>query len=172
MKIWKMKVFQIGQSIAHFAQWKPLILKIPFKIKSTGRPPRLLRFRGRFRGHLGQNFKIIYFLSLFTIEFLSFWVSRSFDLGNLGVLRKSPVNIFNDHIFEISGFHWSKCTIKCAICLILISKSAQARCECLFCMLKYSKIILWFSQIGFEKTLMALHTFQYHFYVKNANQSP
>ena len=50
---------QIRQSIAHFDQSKPLILKIPFKIKSTGRPPRLLRFRGRFRGHRGQNFKII-----------------------------------------------------------------------------------------------------------------
>ena len=57
------------------------------------------------------------------------WVSRLFDLGDLGVLRKSPVNIFNDYIFEISGFHWSKCTIECAICLTLISKSTQARCE-------------------------------------------
>ena len=31
-----------------------------FKLKSNGQPPRLLRFRGRFRGHRGQNFKIIY----------------------------------------------------------------------------------------------------------------
>ena len=38
------------------------------------------------------------------------------------------MNIFNDYIFEISLFHWSKCTIECAICLNLISKSAQARC--------------------------------------------
>ena len=47
---------------------------------------------------------------------------------NLGVLTKSPVNIFNDYIFEIIGFHWSKCNVECAICLTLISKSAQARC--------------------------------------------
>ena len=57
-----------------------------------------------------------------------FWFSRSFDLGNLAVLEKSPVNIFNNYIFGISLFHWSKCTIECAICLNLISKSAQARC--------------------------------------------
>ena len=57
-----------------------------------------------------------------------FWISRSFDLGDLGVLEKSPVNIFNDIIFEISLFNWSKCTIECAIRLTLILKSAQARC--------------------------------------------
>ena len=59
---------------------------------------------------------------------MSFWVSRSFDLGNLGVLEKSWGNIFNDYIFEISRFHWSKCTVDCAIYSILILKSAQARC--------------------------------------------
>ena len=61
------------------------------------------------------------------IEFLSFWISRLFDLGNLGVLEKSPVNTFNDYIFDISLFHWSKCTIECAIYSILILNSAQAR---------------------------------------------
>ena len=54
--------------------------------------------------------------------------SRSFELGDLGVLKKSLVNIFNDYIFEISLFHWSKCTIECDIRLTLISKSAQVRC--------------------------------------------
>ena len=54
---------------------------------------------------------------------------RSFDLGNIGVLRKSWGNIFNDCIFEISGFHWSKRNVECPIYLILISNSAQARCE-------------------------------------------
>ena len=63
------------------------------------------------------------FLSFFKIEFSSFWILRSFDLGDLG-----SVDIFNDYIFEISLFNWSKCAIECAICLSLISKSAQARC--------------------------------------------
>ena len=58
-----------------------------------------------------------------------FRVSRLFDLGDLGVLEKSWGNIFNDYIFEISRFHWSKCTVECAIYSILILKSAQARCE-------------------------------------------
>ena len=39
------------------------------------------------------------------------------------------MNIFNDYIFEISGFHWSKYTVGCAIHLTLILKSAQARCD-------------------------------------------
>ena len=38
------------------------------------------------------------------------------------------MNIFNDYIFEISGFHWSKCTVECAIRLTLIFKFAQAKC--------------------------------------------
>ena len=42
--------------------------------------------------------------------------------------RRTWGNIFNDYIFEISGFHWPKCTVECAICLTLILKSAQARC--------------------------------------------
>ena len=52
---------------------------------------------------------------------------------DFGVFEKSPVNIFNDYIFEISLFHWSKCTIERAICLILIIKSTQARCEVAGC---------------------------------------
>ena len=63
----------------------------------------------------------------FDIEFLSFWISRSFDLGDLGDLKKCPRNVFKNYIFEISAFHWSKCTIVWAIRLNLISKSAQAR---------------------------------------------
>ena len=76
--------------------------------------------RPKFQNHL--------VLLLFIIEFSSFGISRSFDLCDLGVLKKSPVNIFNDYIFEICLFHWSKCTMECAICLTLILKSAQARC--------------------------------------------
>ena len=44
-------------------------------------------------------------------------------------LEKSWGNIFNDYIFEITGFHWSKWTVECALCFTLILKSAQARCE-------------------------------------------
>ena len=109
--------------------WILKIWKMPFKLKSNGRPPRLLRFRGRFRGHQGQNFENHLVFITFHYSIFSFWVSRSFDLGDLGVHEKSPVNIFNDYIFEISLFHWSKCTIECTIRLTLILKSAQARCD-------------------------------------------
>ena len=63
----------------------------------------------------------------FDLEFSSFWVSRLFDLGDLGDLKKSPVNVFKNYIFEIIGFYWSKCNVECAIRLTLISKSAKAR---------------------------------------------
>ena len=63
----------------------------------------------------------------FDLEFSLFWVSRLFDLGDLGDLEKSPVNVFKNYIFEIGGFHGSKCTIECAIYSILILISAQAR---------------------------------------------
>ena len=39
----------------------------------------------------------------FHLEFSSFWISRSFDLGDLGVLRMGPVNVFKNYIFEIRG---------------------------------------------------------------------
>ena len=121
-----MKVFQIRQSIAHFDLWKQLISQILFKKNSTGRKLRLLRSFSRSPRPKFQNHLI--FIT-FCDRISSFWISRSFDLGDLCVLKKSPVNIFNDYIFEISLFHWSKCTIECAIRLTLILKSAQARCD-------------------------------------------
>ena len=62
--------------------------------------------------------------------FSSFRVSRLFDLSDLGFLEKSWGNIFNNCIFEIGKFHWSKCTVECAIYSIMILKSTQARCAC------------------------------------------
>ena len=52
-------------------------------------------------------------------------------LGDLVVLEKSWGNIFNDYIFEISRFHWSKCTVECAIYSILNLKSLHtSSCWC------------------------------------------
>ena len=45
-------------------------------------------------------------------------------------------------------FHWSKCTVECAICLTLILKSAQARCEP-FC----RPIFLWHAVLSRTKNL-------------------
>jgi hypothetical protein len=52
-----MKVFQIRQSFRSVEATDFKIQKCNLK-KSTGRILRLLRFRGCFRGHRGQNFKI------------------------------------------------------------------------------------------------------------------
>ena len=43
--------------------------------------------------------------------------------------RKSPGNVFKDYIFDINRLHWSKCTVEWIICLALILKSVQARCD-------------------------------------------
>ena len=51
-----------------------------------------------------------------------------FEKACRSLYRKSWGNLFNDYIFEISGFRCLKCTVVCAICLTLILKSAQTRC--------------------------------------------
>ena len=50
------------------------------------------------------NFGFHLVVSSFHLEFLSFWVSRSFDLGDLGVLRMGSGDFFKNYIFEISTF--------------------------------------------------------------------
>ena len=50
------------------------------------------------------NFGFHLVFTSFHLEFSSFWISRSFDLGDLGVLRMGPVNVFKNYIFEISAF--------------------------------------------------------------------
>ena len=90
-------------------------------------PSEVVEVKRSFSRSPRPNFGFHLVFTSFRLEFLSFWISRSFDLGDLGVLRMGPVNVFKNYIFEISGFYWSKCTEECAICLALISKSAQAR---------------------------------------------
>ena len=43
-------------------------------------------------------------LTNFHLEFLSFWISRSFDLGDIGVLKMGRGNFFRNNNFEISAF--------------------------------------------------------------------
>ena len=54
------------------------------------------------------NFGFHLVLTGFDLEFSLFWVSRSFDLSNLGDLRRGPVNFFKNYIFEISAFQWKR----------------------------------------------------------------
>ena len=39
---------------------------------------------------------------------MSFWISRSFDLGDLDVLRMDQAKFFKNYIFEISAFKGKK----------------------------------------------------------------
>ena len=55
-----------------------------------------------FRGPWGQE--VIF--TGFYLEFLSFWISRLFDLSDLGNLRWGSGTFFKNYIFEISAFQW------------------------------------------------------------------
>ena len=70
--------------------------------------------------------------------YIAFWSVEPTDFKNVIVENIPPAlslfwpaclwgSIFNDCIFEISGFHWLKCNVECSICLTLIFKSSQAR---------------------------------------------
>ena len=50
------------------------------------------------------NFGFHLVFTSFHLEFSSFWISRSFDLGDLGVLRMGPVNVFKNNIFDFTDF--------------------------------------------------------------------
>ena len=50
------------------------------------------------------NFGFHLSLMGFHLEFSLFWVSRSFDLSDLGDLRRGSGNFFKNYIFEISAF--------------------------------------------------------------------
>ena len=102
-------------------------LKNVFFRKIHWAPSEVVEVKRPFSRSRRPNFGFYLFLMSFDLEFSLFWVSRLFDLGDLGDLKKSPVNVFKNYIFEISGFYWSKYTVECAIRLTLISKSAQAR---------------------------------------------
>ena len=76
LKIWKMKVFRIRQSIAHFDQWKPMISKINVmrnKIHLLDfEPAEVMR---PFLRSPSQTFKIIW-LQEFSLKFLLFFFNR------------------------------------------------------------------------------------------------
>ena len=46
------------------------------------------------------NFGYHLVLTGFDLEFSSFWVTRSFDLSNLGNLRGGPVNFFKNYVLK------------------------------------------------------------------------
>ena len=87
---------------------------------------------------------------IFIKEFLSFLFSMTFQKAWLSLQRKSPVNIFNHYIFEISGFHWSKWTVECAICLTLILKFARR---------DMYQVLFWFKQSPYAKYYVIKHLF-------------
>ena len=64
-----------------------------------------------FSRSLRPNFGFHLVLTGFDLEFSSFWVSRSFDLSDLGDLRRGSVNFFKNYIFEISASSWEKWAI-------------------------------------------------------------
>ena len=67
-------------------------------------PSEILEVKRPFSRSWRKNFGFHLFLMSFHLEFSPFWVSRLFDLSDLGDLRRGPVNVFKNYIFEISAF--------------------------------------------------------------------
>ena len=93
---------------------------------------------GKLKGTLMSNPPILeirgFYWSKWAIDCL-IWKTYIFQIFNIQPPRlltnlkneSFPNKTINDYIFEISLFHWSKCTIECAIYSILILNSDQAR---------------------------------------------
>ena len=67
-------------------------------------PSEILAVKRPFSRSRMPNFEFHLFLMAFHLEFSLFWVSRLFDLSNLGDLRRGSGNFFKNYIFEISAF--------------------------------------------------------------------
>ena len=89
-----------------FSTWCTVFKNVIFE-KIHNAPSEVAEVTWSFSRSLRPNFGFHLAFTSFHLEFLSFWVSRLFDLRDLGDLRKSPGNIFKNYIFEISGFHLS-----------------------------------------------------------------
>ena len=66
-------------------------------------PSEVAEVKRSFSRSPRPNFGFHLVLTGFDLEFSLFWVSRSFDLSDLGDLRRGPVNFLKNYIFEISA---------------------------------------------------------------------
>ena len=79
--------------------------------KNHWAPSEVAEVKRSFSRSPRPNFGFHLVLTGFDLEFSSFWVSMSFDLSNLGDLRRGSVNFFKNYIFEISASSWEKWAI-------------------------------------------------------------
>ena len=79
-------------------------LKNVFFGKFHWAPSEILEVKWPFSRSRRPNFGFRLFLMGFHLEFSLFWVSRSFDLSDLGDLRRGSGIFFKNYIFEISAF--------------------------------------------------------------------
>ena len=107
----KWKSWPQGRAIAHFSQLDALIFKNVIFEKNHCAPSEVAEVKRSFSRSPRPNFGFHLVLTGFDLEFSSFWVSRSFDLSDLGDLRRGSVNFFKNYIFEISASSWEKWAI-------------------------------------------------------------
>ena len=87
-----------------FSVLYPDLKDVFFLEKFTEPLLRSSRSQRPFSRSPGPNFGFHLFLIGFHLEFSLFWISRSFDLNDLGDLRRGSGNFFKNYIFEISAF--------------------------------------------------------------------
>ena len=71
-------------------------------------PSKVIKVKRSFVRSLRPNFGFQLVFTSFHLKFLSFWVSRSFDLGDLSDLRRGSGIFFKGYVFEISAFKGKK----------------------------------------------------------------
>ena len=93
-----------------FSAWSTDFKNVIFE-KIHWASSEVVEVKRSFSRSLRPNFGFHLVLTSFDLEFSLFWVSRSFDLSDLGDLRRGSVNFFKNYIFEISASSWEKWAI-------------------------------------------------------------
>jgi hypothetical protein len=97
-----------------FSAWCTDSKNVTFE-KNHLAPSEVIEVKRSFSRSLRRNFGFHLVFTSFHLEFLLFWVSRSFDLGNLSNLRRGSGNFFKHYVFEISAFQekrWGSFLVK------------------------------------------------------------
>ena len=102
-----------------FSTWCTVFKNVIFE-KIHNAPSEVAEVTWLFSRSLRPNFGFHLAFTSFHLEFLSFWVSRLFDLGDLRILRVEDCNSWQFWTFRVSPFTlWYSLAWVMTFCLIL-----------------------------------------------------
>ena len=89
--------------MAHFPQLDALICNVFFE-KNHWALSEVLEVKKSFSRSPRPNFEFHLVFTSFHLEFLSFWISRLFDLGDLSVLENGSLKYFENGLKSMQIF--------------------------------------------------------------------